>query len=310
MSSIALSNPISLAITLAGTTRINYLDGLETHFSRAGSTIDVFRHSSGNTLYMWPNADPTRWIYALTTTNSPVGANGLTGFLDWGVDYSSVSLPEDPTTPGGLSANRTPALTQHVQNVTHTKFIVHEYGDALFIQELVSGNTSFTRHYHLGEIFAPAWVNAPSLGIKGLGILGGTGNIVQTTSADAWMMSGTSNIASRIQFKLGTASGVTLWLKPQSYYTMSQTTAVSSVEFASALSPVVCLGNDASITTSTVSNYLNLGFYKYLARFHTLRPPGALLESSVDQTAYVAINVATGDTSHFARCQYGVSGIL
>jgi len=306
MSSIALSNPISLAITLAAATRAGYLDGLETHFSRSGSTIDVSRPTA-ETLYMWPNADPTRWIYALTTTNSPANANGLVGFLDWGVDYSSVTLPEDPTAAGGLSANRTPALTQHVQNVQHTKFIVHEYGDALLMQELIAADTSFTRHYHLGEIFAPAWVNAPSLGIKGLGILGGNGSI-STGGSQGWMTTGTgvSELASRIELKVAAGPGSSLWGRAGAYIDMSSSTAVTAPSLLTSLSPVVCTGNDISSST----NYLNLGFYKYLARFHTTRPPGTLLESSVDQTAYVAINTSTGNTSYSARCQYGVAGIL
>jgi hypothetical protein len=255
---------------------------------------------------MWPKEDPTLWTYVLTTTNG-APANGLTGFLDWGVDLSANNnLPEDPTTI--LSANCTPALTQHVQNVTHTKFIVHEYGDTLFIQELVSGNTSFTRHYHLGEIFAPAWTNASSLGIKGLGILGGTGGISASSNNHFWLSTGTttSQLASRIELKVAAGTGNSLWGRAGSFHEMNTSTPVTEAALLTSLSPVVCTGNDIS----TASNHLNLGFYKYLARFHTTRPPGTLLESSVDQTAYVAINISTGATSHFARCQYGVSGIL
>jgi len=307
MSSIALSNPISTAITLPAADRIGYLDGLAHHFDRDDSTIGYARITSGSdhTLYMWPKNEPTLWTYALTTTNEPV-SGGLTGFLDWGVDLSANNnLPEDPTTI--LSANRTPALTQHVQNVEHIKFLVHEYGDALFIQELVSENTSFKRHYHVGEIFAPAWTNASSLGIKGLGILGGVGSISTDQPNHAWLSAATTTqLASRIELKVAAGTGNSLWGRAGSFYSVNSTTAVSAAALLTSLSPVVCTGNDMSSGT----NYLNLGFYKYLARFHTTRPPGTLLESSVDETAYVAINVSTGNTSHFARVQYGVAGIL
>jgi hypothetical protein len=255
---------------------------------------------------MWPKNEPTLWTYALTTTNEPV-SGGLTGFLDWGVDLSTNNnLPEDPTTI--LSANCTPALTQHVQNVAHTKFIVHEYGDALFIQELHSSNTYFTRHYHAGEIFAPAWTNASSLGIKGLGILGGAGGITTSSNNHFWLSTGTgiSQLSSRIELKVAAGTGNSLWGRAGAFYDMNTSNSVSDAALLTSLSPVVCAGNDIS----TSNTYLNLGFYKYLARFHTNRPPGTLLESSVDQTAYVAINISTGNTSHFARVEYGVSGIL
>ena len=86
MTSIALTQPKTRIVTLTAKNRLAYLQGLNTHFSRGeDSTIGCKLHSSGNTLYMWPKADPTRWTYILSTTVAGSAAM-LTGWLDWGQD--------------------------------------------------------------------------------------------------------------------------------------------------------------------------------------------------------------------------------
>lgn len=305
MTSIAIP-PITTAITLSAATRVAYLAALDAHFSRVGSPFGCQLHSSGNTLYIWPNADPLRWVYVLAVT-SAANANGLTGWLDHSNDptVSPSTLPENPTT--WLSANRTKALTQHVTGIAHTKFIVHEYGDALFIQELHSGNTYFTKHYHVGEIYAPAFASATTLGMNGLGILGGTGAISASGSTHAFMSltTTTNQLASQIALRTSSVTSNTIWGGPRSWVNM-QTFPAVGVQIQTLLSPFVCNAN----TDDAGSTFLNLGFYKYLASFHANTLPGVLVEDAFNQTAYVCINVISGTSSTFARCQYGVTGIL
>jgi hypothetical protein len=307
MTNIALPNPISTSITLTGTTRENYLAGLDAHFSRVGSPFGCQLHSSGNTLYIWPKEDPLRWVYVLAVT-SAANPTGLSGWLDHSNDPTSSpsTLPEDPTT--WLSPNATETLTQHVTGVAHTKFLVHEYGDAILIQELHSGNTYFTKQYHVGEIYAPAFTSASTLGMRGLGILGGAGGIT-TGQGHNWMSQtgGTSQLASRVDLRISVATSYTLWVYPRTYVEINTSqNPVPEVAAQSLLSPYICAAN----TSNSPSPYFHLGFYKYLARFHTTRPPGSLLEDSVSQIAYVCLGITNANTTTFARCQYGVSGIL
>lgn len=305
MTSIQLANPITSIIDLAGTTRVDYLQGLFDHFSRPASTIGAKLHMTGNPiLYLWAKADPLRWTYILTTT-SAVNANGLTGYMGWGKNADTDPDTEDLATfLTGLNAS--PALTQHVQNLVHTKFMVHEYGDAFYILELHSSNGYFTKMYHAGEIYTPLVTNTESF--RGLGLLGGNGMVRAGGFAAHDFIDDTvqlpGQIASRVQ-QLGHN-----WMPPGGP-TVATTSALSPPPtgypngLAGLLSPHLFSTMGSNSVTRTY-----YGVSKYMGQYCYVRPPGTRLLDDVNQVAYMAAHHTLSNTSWHVRCQYGITGLL
>lgn len=300
---ISLPDPITRIITLSAATNVAYLAALNAHFSRVDSTIGC-QLVDGITLWMWPKADPLRWQVAYTTTDA--AANGLTAYMDYGQDPTGVSLPADPTvwmTPlysaNPVNGRRTVALTAHVLDVLHTRFIVTEYGDAIFIMELLNpGETHFTKLYHFGETYAPGYNNAYEVGLRGLSIHGGTGAIISGTSANAFMSASTGNLASAVQ--VGGDWSRQIPYDYSSLNTSLTTLAIGGRSHAGLLSIKIAGGS----TTSK-----SLGNMKYMKIWVETRAPGQITHDAPAAIAYTHINNGSATSGCMARVQYGSYGL-
>jgi hypothetical protein len=281
--------------------REDYLAALHAHFSRAESTIGS-KLEGTTLLYLWPKADPERWFVALTTA-SAANPNGLTAYMGWGKDPGSTSGTDTLST--WLPSNATPALTQHVTGIAHTKFMIHEYGDAVFIAELHSSNTYFTKMYHFGECYTPLYANAAAAGMRGLAILGGSGVISTLSQMHAFIEVQTilsNQLASRVQI-FGANWVANSGPKASSTGALSLPSGYPGL-LGSALSPYM-FGAGGTVTST-----IDIGMSKYMGQYSQLRPPTTRLVDDVNEVAWVATHNASSSTSWFVRAQYGIVGLL
>jgi hypothetical protein len=303
MTSIQLANPISMAITLSDATREALIDGLFDHFSREGSTIGVKKHTSGDPiLYMWPLADPTRWYVTYTTTDAAAGK--LTARMGYGKDPTSD--PDTETPASFYDANTSTALTEHVQSVAHTKFLVHEYGDAVTIMELHSGDTYFTKLYHFGQTWTPLFANAPASIFRGLAIHGGSGVIINSGSNHAFL-STTNLLASQLATRALIPGG--LWAPPSGPKIASTSSLTHTITgyppaVGSFLSPYIYGAGSAAGAAP------DFGVSKYMGIHTSIRVPGTRLIDDINEVAYMAAHNTSINTGWHFRCQYGVTGLL
>lgn len=316
MISIELENPITTTAIIPTVTRIGFMEGLETHFNRAGSTIGAALATDGtdHTLYLWPLADPSRWVWALST----IGAHDtekLAGYMDYGQDPTGVSLPPNPTTwmtppsPGGV---RTPVMGWHFVGVSYDKLVVTEFGDAVYIGELHSSESYFLRNYHFGEIYAPVWKNAESLGFRGLGMFGGTGHVAtgNTSGSAAGWFSGLSGAATGAGQASCCQFGNNWVTRMPSVNAASTNSNNLGGKYVVGAWPA---GGNIGIAVTTSANQNQntyFGILKYLGFWDSSRAPGTLVTDSVNQVQYMHFYITSAATPYLIRTQYGVSGLF
>jgi hypothetical protein len=306
MTSIQLANPISMAITLPSPSRQGLIDGLYDHFSRPESTIGVKKHEfqDDQILYMWPKADPERWFVAYTTTGA-ANANGLTARMGYGKDPTND--PDTETPASFYDANTSAALAQHVTGVAHTNFLVHEYGDAVTIMELHSGDTYFTKLYHFGQTWTPLFANAPASVFRGLAIHGGTGTINPIITATHAFLSSTTSLTSQLATRALIPGG--LWAPPSASKLISTSSTTHTITgyppaVGSFLSPYI-YGAGGTVTSTP-----EFGVSKYMGIHTSARVPGTRLIDDINEVAYMAAHDSSSSTGFHFRCQYGVTGLL
>jgi hypothetical protein len=302
MTPIPLPNPITTLITSETPDNLGLFQALFDHFSRAESTMGVGLSNDDSTIYMWPKEYPMAWTYILTTSNA-ANATGFTGWLDFGKDASIDSpLPSNPAT--WVTANSSGAMTQHGQTVNHTKFLVHEYGDAVWISELNTTNTHFVRNYHAGNVYSPYIANATDFGTYGLGLMGGTGNISTSSAIHALLSSagGTEQLASRFHLVND------VWCVAKAHFFQTSNVIQSIPAFDQRVSPICLDAKGANIVSTT--NYFALGLTKYIGYTSIVRAPGLRFVDDDNEIAYVATYNSSASTLVHVRSQYGISSIV